>query len=57
MMVRIRIFEERLAKDFADGKVPGFFHLSVGQEANPAGVCANPRDEKNLIAAVAGLTA
>lgn len=57
MMVRIRIFEERLAKDFADGKVPGFFHLSVGQEANPAGVCANLRDEKNLIAAVAGLTA
>jgi pyruvate dehydrogenase E1 component alpha subunit len=43
MMVRIRTFEEQLAKDFADGKIPGFLHLSVGQEANPAGACANLR--------------
>ena len=43
MMVRIRTFEEQLAKDFADGKIPGFLHLSVGQEANPAGICANLR--------------
>ena len=43
MMVRIRTFEEQLAKDFADGKIPGFLHLSVGQEANPTGMCANLR--------------
>ena len=45
MMVRIRAFEEQMAKDFADGKIPGFLHLSVGQEANPAGVCANLRTD------------
>jgi pyruvate dehydrogenase E1 component alpha subunit len=43
MMVRIRTFEEQLAKDFARGKIPGFLHLGVGQEANPAGMCANLR--------------
>jgi len=43
MMVRIRAFEEQMARDFADGRIPGFLHLSVGQEANPAGVCANLR--------------
>ena len=45
MMVRIRLFEEQMAGDFADGKIPGFLHLSVGQEANAAGVCANLRKE------------
>ena len=45
MMVRIRLFEEQMARDFADGKIPGFLHLSVGQEANAAGVCANLRKE------------
>lgn len=43
MMLRIRVFEEKLAEDFAAGKIPGFVHLSVGQEANPTGVCANLR--------------
>jgi len=43
MMVRIRVFEEKMAEDFAAGKIPGFVHLSVGQEANPTGVCANLR--------------
>ena len=45
MMVRIRTFEEQMAKDFAAGKIPGFLHLSVGQEANPAGMCANLRED------------
>jgi pyruvate dehydrogenase E1 component alpha subunit len=39
-MVLIRRAEERLAKLFADGEVPGFLHLSIGQEAVPVGVCA-----------------
>jgi pyruvate dehydrogenase E1 component alpha subunit len=39
-MVVVRRAEERLAKLFADGEVPGFLHLSIGQEAVPVGVCA-----------------
>lgn len=45
MMVRIRVFEEKIAEDFAAGKIPGFVHLSVGQEANATGVCANLRPD------------
>lgn len=36
----IREAELRLAQLFADGEVPGFIHLSVGQEGTAAGVCA-----------------
>ncbi len=39
-MATIRRAEERLSKLFADGQVPGFLHLSIGQEAVPVGVCA-----------------
>jgi 2-oxoisovalerate dehydrogenase E1 component len=39
-MVRIRQFEERAAALYQDGRIPGFLHLSVGQEAVPVGVCA-----------------
>jgi len=42
-MVRIRVFEDKIAEDFAAGKIPGFVHLSAGQEANAAGMCANLR--------------
>jgi pyruvate dehydrogenase E1 component alpha subunit len=42
-MVRIRLFEDKIAEDFAAGKIPGFVHLSAGQEANATGVCANLR--------------
>ena len=42
-MVKIRLFEEQVAKFFAAGKIPGFVHLSVGQEASAAGVCATLR--------------
>lgn len=34
----IRETESRLAQLFADGEIPGFIHLSVGQEAVAAGV-------------------
>lgn len=44
-MVRIRVFEERIGDEFAAGKIPGFVHLSSGEEANPVGVCANLRTE------------
>jgi pyruvate dehydrogenase E1 component alpha subunit len=37
-MLLIRKAEERLQKLFAEGLVPGFLHLSIGQEAIPTGV-------------------
>jgi len=39
-MVRIRLFEEAAGRLAEDGKLPGFLHLYVGQEAVAAGVCA-----------------
>lgn len=39
VMLLIREAELRLAQLFADGEIPGFIHLSVGQEAIAAGVC------------------
>ncbi|MEA2229982.1 MAG: acetoin:2,6-dichlorophenolindophenol oxidoreductase subunit alpha [Solirubrobacteraceae bacterium] len=37
-MVRIRRFEERVAELFAAGELPGFVHLSIGQESVAVGV-------------------
>jgi 2-oxoisovalerate dehydrogenase E1 component len=42
-MRRIREFESRTAALYRDGEVPGFVHLSVGQEAVAAGVCSQLR--------------
>ncbi len=39
-MVRIRLFEEGAGKLMEAGKLPGFLHLYVGQEAVAAGVMA-----------------
>jgi len=44
-MVRIRIFEERVAKEFAAGNIHGFVHLYVGEEAVATGACANLRPD------------
>ena len=38
-MLRIRRVEERLRDLFAAGKLPGFLHLSIGQEAVAVGIC------------------
>lgn len=38
-MVVIRGFEERVAALYRDGAVPGFVHLSIGQEAAAVGAC------------------
>ena len=40
-LVRIRFFEERVAKLFRTGELPGFVHLYVGEEACAVGVCSN----------------
>lgn len=39
-MLLIRRTEQRLSKLFADGEVPGFIHLSIGQEAVAVGVAS-----------------
>src|SRR5436189_879153 len=38
-MLRIRGFEERVSALYRDGEVPGFVHLSIGQEASAVGAC------------------
>ena len=38
-MLLIRGFEERVAALYRDGDVPGFVHLSIGQEAAAVGAC------------------
>ncbi len=38
-MLVIRGFEERVAALYRDGEVPGFVHLSIGQEAAAVGAC------------------
>ncbi|MDE0539533.1 MAG: thiamine pyrophosphate-dependent dehydrogenase E1 component subunit alpha [Rhodospirillales bacterium] len=44
----IRYAEEQLAADFAAGKTPGGVHLSIGQEAVAAGVCAHLSENDQL---------
>lgn len=44
-MVKIRFFELKAAELFAAGKIPGFVHLYVGEEAVATGVCANLTDK------------
>jgi len=39
-MVKIRCFEESLKDVFAAGRIPGFVHLYIGQEAIATGICA-----------------
>lgn len=39
-MLRVRRVEERLLEVFAAGKIPGFIHVSIGQEAVATGVCS-----------------
>jgi TPP-dependent pyruvate/acetoin dehydrogenase alpha subunit len=44
-MVKIRAFEERIHQEYCLGNVRGMLHISVGQEAVPAGACAALRKE------------
>jgi TPP-dependent pyruvate/acetoin dehydrogenase alpha subunit len=45
MMVTIRRFEESLRDLFFQGQIPGFVHVSIGEEAVPTGVCAALTDK------------
>jgi len=48
-MLRVRLFEERARELYAGGRIPGFIHLSVGQEAVAVGVCAALRRDDYLL--------
>ncbi|MFD5128792.1 thiamine pyrophosphate-dependent dehydrogenase E1 component subunit alpha [Streptomyces olindensis] len=47
-MVRIRLFETEAGKLMEAGKLPGFLHLYVGQEAVAAGVMTALRDDDQI---------
>ncbi len=44
-MFTIRTFEERVVKEFAQGNIPGFAHVYLGQEASGVGVCFDLSNE------------
>ena len=48
-MIRIRAFEERVRDLFAAGRLPGFVHLSIGQEGVAAGACCALRPDDYLL--------
>lgn len=47
--IRIRAFEERVRDLFAAGRLPGFVHLSIGQEGVAAGACAALRPDDYVL--------
>lgn len=44
-MLTIRLFEQRVSREFRTGEIPGFVHMYIGEEAVAAGVCANLDDD------------
>ncbi|KKR30077.1 MAG: Pyruvate dehydrogenase E1 component, alpha subunit [Candidatus Gottesmanbacteria bacterium GW2011_GWC2_39_8] len=48
-MLTIRRFEEKVSELFLGGKIPGFIHLGIGQEAVAAG-CCSPLKKEDYIA-------
>jgi len=40
-MLTIRRFEERVSKEFIEGKIAGYVHVYIGEEAVATGVCRN----------------
>ncbi len=44
-MNEIRFFEEKVHKIFSDGRIPGFVHLYVGEEAVATGVMSQLNDD------------
>ena len=47
--IRIRRFEEKVARLFRQGQLPGFVHLYIGEEAIAAGVCSALRDDDYIV--------
>jgi TPP-dependent pyruvate/acetoin dehydrogenase alpha subunit len=48
-MLRVRLFEERARELFQRGRIPGFLHTSVGQEAVAVGVAAALRSDDYVL--------
>ena len=48
-MLRVRLFEERARELYAAGRIPGFLHTSVGQEAVAVGVCSALRADDYVL--------
>lgn len=44
-MLRIRMFEERVTREFRKGDMPGFVHTYIGAEAVSTGVCLHLDDD------------
>lgn len=44
-MVTVRQFETMAGEYFAAGEIPGFIHLSIGQEGSSVGVCSTLRED------------
>ncbi len=49
MMMKIRRFEEKAAEMYARGRIRGFLHLYIGQEAVAAGAIAAVRDNDYIV--------
>ncbi len=48
-MVRIRRFEERVVREFADGNIPGSVHVYIGEEAVATGSIAHLKKEDYIM--------
>jgi acetoin:2,6-dichlorophenolindophenol oxidoreductase subunit alpha len=48
-MLTIRRFEERVAQEVYAGKVPGFVHSYIGEEAIAAGICRHLAKEDRIV--------
>ncbi len=48
-MLTIRRFEERVSKEFSEGRVAGYVHVYIGEEAVATGVCANLRVTDRIV--------
>ena len=50
-MMRIRRFEERCLRSYQQGRIGGFLHLYIGQEAVAVGCCSVLKPEDQVITA------
>ncbi len=48
LMLKVRRVEECLLDIFSQGKIPGFIHVGIGQEAVAAGVCSCLRADDSI---------
>lgn len=48
-MLTIRRFEERVVKEFYAGKLPGFVHSYIGEEAIATGVCVHLNKKDRIV--------